>query len=313
MNNPEQEFEKILRAAPQPRPASGLKEKLMNDAVSTFRKSPGSPAVRVAPPGWFRRWWPALAPATVSVACAVVLTLQRLEITDLKTNLRALTPAAQVQPPQPASQTAVAPADGGSDSASTVDELTRLRKLAAELTAEVAALQQMKTDNEDLRAQLAAHVSAAFAPEEVQAMNDAMARAQAINCVNNLKQIGLAARVWALDNADLYPTNFLSMSNELSTPKILVCPADTNRVVASNFSTYSDANCSYEFFKASDTEPTQVLCRCPIHGSIGLADGSVHMGVAKKHPDWLVHRDGKLYYEMPAEPAAVTPSNSSPP
>ncbi len=67
-----------------------------------------------------------------------------------------------------------------------------------------------------------------------------------INCVNNLKQIGLAFRSWALDNNDNYPmqvsvTNggtmelvargfvfphFQVMSNELSTPMILICPEE---------------------------------------------------------------------------------------
>ncbi len=68
-------------------------------------------------------------------------------------------------------------------------------------------------------------------------------------CINNLKQVGLAFRVWEGDHGDKYPmavseTNggtmefitgqnafrhFLAMSNELSTPKILVCPADWMR------------------------------------------------------------------------------------
>ena len=77
---------------------------------------------------------------------------------------------------------------------------------------------------------------------------------QRINCVNNLKEIGLAYRVWEGDNGDKYPMavstgkggsmeytdgantfrHFLVMSNELSTPKILICPADT-RAVANGF------------------------------------------------------------------------------
>lgn len=78
-----------------------------------------------------------------------------------------------------------------------------------------------------------------------------------ISCVNNLKQVGLAYRVWATDNADQYPmqvsvTNggameavasgnlalvFQIMSNELSTPKILFCPADKRRIQATAFAT----------------------------------------------------------------------------
>jgi hypothetical protein len=89
-------------------------------------------------------------------------------------------------------------------------------------------------------------------------------RVRHFNCYNNLKQIGLAYGIWAGDNGDVYPmrisvTNggsmemvatgnviqtFLVMSNELSTPKFLFCPADT-RVWATNFSELSNSNISY--------------------------------------------------------------------
>jgi len=92
---------------------------------------------------------------------------------------------------------------------------------------------------------------------------------------NNLKQFGLAVRVWALDNNDSNPPNVLSMSNELATPKILVCPAETNRPVAANWSSFTMVNCSYEFLvpdeKDADREPQRVSVRCPIHGILGYA------------------------------------------
>src|SRR5438093_2614194 len=37
------------------------------------------------------------------------------------------------------------------------------------------------------------------------ALAKAKARAQRINCTNNLKQIGLSFKQWALDNQDRYP------------------------------------------------------------------------------------------------------------
>jgi competence protein ComGC len=78
---------------------------------------------------------------------------------------------------------------------------------------------------------------------------------QRINCVNNLKQVGLAYRIWEGDNQDKYPmeqsvTNggsmellselgawktYQVMSNELSTPKVLYCPEDRTRIYATNF------------------------------------------------------------------------------
>ena len=105
------------------------------------------------------------------------------------------------------------------------------------------------------------------------ALARAKARAQRINCTNNLKQVGLAIRTWALDNNDQFPMRvpgaqggasesvgfrtvpgtavdhrgvnmmFGVMSNELSTPKILICPSEyDNRGAASTFSYTIPAN-----------------------------------------------------------------------
>jgi len=51
------------------------------------------------------------------------------------------------------------------------------------------------------------------------------------------------------------------MSNELNTPKILHCPADTSRVAATNFATgFSDANISYFFsLDAFESYPQMIL------------------------------------------------------
>src|SRR5664279_412414 len=86
-------------------------------------------------------------------------------------------------------------------------------------------------------------------------------RSSRLGCVNNLKQIGLAFRTWAIDNDGQFPFNvstnaggtrefcamgsdgfdgntvqhFQVMSNELSTPRILVCPKDRSRKPAIGF------------------------------------------------------------------------------
>ena len=99
------------------------------------------------------------------------------------------------------------------------------------------------------------------------ALAKAKARAQKINCVNNQKQISLAFKQWALDNQDRYPMQvagngglstiagdqggasgligtavgargdmvhgfFLVQSNELNTPKVLMCPSDNRSATA---------------------------------------------------------------------------------
>jgi prepilin-type N-terminal cleavage/methylation domain-containing protein len=95
------------------------------------------------------------------------------------------------------------------------------------------------------------------------ALARAKARAQRINCTNNLKQCGLAFKTWAIDNQENWPMAvtsdqggpyqqtafgnsgayygavvmaqvFSTMSNELSTPKILACPSDS-RTAHTNF------------------------------------------------------------------------------
>jgi hypothetical protein len=307
MNLSEQDFERQLRSAPKPRPPAGLRQQLI-DQVRLAEAS--SPIARRGAPGWFHRWWPALAPAAVSAACAVVLTFQQLELRDLKESMRALsppsetanTPVIQAVGSTPQAAPAVAPAPGPEE------ELSRLRETAQQLRAEVAQLEQLRAENGKLRAQLAVPQPGMFTPEEQQALAQAREKAQSIQCVNNLKQIGLAARIWALDNRDVYPSDFLSMSNELTTPKILVCPADTNRPAATDWASCSSASYSYEYLapNGSSDDPLRVLTRCPIHGNIGLCDGSVQMGVAKNHPDWVIQRNGKVYYEDAAHTLRLT-------
>ena len=63
------------------------------------------------------------------------------------------------------------------------------------------------------------------------ALSRAKSRAQRINGINNLKQIGLACRTWSLDNGDRLPSSFEEMMNELGTDKITYDPATGQRYV----------------------------------------------------------------------------------
>jgi prepilin-type N-terminal cleavage/methylation domain-containing protein len=88
------------------------------------------------------------------------------------------------------------------------------------------------------------------------------ARATRIKCVNNLKNVGLAFRIFATDNGDRFPpevmlTNgvphesldalrvFLTLTSELSTPKILYCLDDKTRGAAESFTNVTLKNLSY--------------------------------------------------------------------
>ncbi len=304
MNTMEQELENVLRAAPRPIPPAGLKERLVAQvrllAVQSVHQAP---AGALDSTGWLRRWWPVLVPAAASLACAVGLTVQQAEIRDLKKAIQDLSrraPAAAGVPTTPTVQTndAAPHADAASR---TQQEVTRLKALASQLAKEVAQLEKMQAENAKLRTQLETPPPGVLSPEETDALAKAKEKLEAIACVNNLKNFGLSMRTWAVDNDGLTSPDFLSMSNEFSTPKILVCPADHARQPARNWASYTSANCSYEYLVPSvpnvENEPQRVAFRCPIHGHVGLCDGSVQGEVAKKHPEHLVHRDGKLYFQ----------------
>lgn len=101
-----------------------------------------------------------------------------------------------------------------------------------------------------------------------------------IICANNLKQISIAFRIWEDDNGGHYPmrgftnelgvmevpkpTNmfryFQVMSNELSNPKIIICPADS-RNEATIFRALSNTNISYfvGLDVADENQPNMLL------------------------------------------------------
>jgi len=168
-------------------------------------------------------------------------------------------------------------------------------------------------------------------------------RSPRIECGNNLKQIGLAYRIWAGDNNGKYPMqvsvtnggtmelangrnawiNLFVMSNELSTPKLLYCPADNDHVRATNFTTdFNNSKISYFVGLDANTNSPQVflsgddnfaiggvpvksgllelstnapiswtVARHKFVGNIGLADGSVQM-VSNSGLTNLLHQTG---------------------
>src|SRR5258705_12425851 len=78
------------------------------------------------------------------------------------------------------------------------------------------------------------------------------ARARRIACLNNQKQIGLSFIMWAGEHGERFPStvdvseggsrtlletwqHFITISNELVTPKILHCPSDPVKQMAGDF------------------------------------------------------------------------------
>ena len=127
------------------------------------------------------------------------------------------------------------------------------------------------------------------------ALAKAKAKAQRIKCASNLKNVGLSFRIFSTDNNDKFPmaianalggtmdnfylpgliwTHFAALSNELSTPNIVLCPSDGGqRLPASDFGGLStvaetvtrvpfisNSNISYTVgLDAKETYPSMVL------------------------------------------------------
>jgi prepilin-type N-terminal cleavage/methylation domain-containing protein len=120
------------------------------------------------------------------------------------------------------------------------------------------------------------------------ALAKAKEKAHRIYCTNNLKEIGLGMKTWAMDNADRFPMQvaasdggppnqsafstapygadytyqvFGVLSNELSTPKMLICPSD-ERTAHTNFNMQAGnkaagpylANVNVSFFVGKDAQ-----------------------------------------------------------
>ena len=118
-------------------------------------------------------------------------------------------------------------------------------------------------------------------------ISQAKARAKRIGCVNNLRQMGVAFQNFAHDHNSLFPMavpagsggsqefttmsyqvagdfffsfrHFLALSNDLATPKVLACPADT-REAAASFISFNNKNLSYFVgLKADYSRPYSIL------------------------------------------------------
>jgi hypothetical protein len=120
------------------------------------------------------------------------------------------------------------------------------------------------------------------------ALAKAKDKAQQIQCMNNMKQVGLGLQMWARDNGEKFPPDLISISNEVTSPKILVCPGEKlrDRKEIGTWDEFSLIGSSYDYYGAGKktTNPQEVILSCPIHGNSGLADGSVRIGPRRGVP-----------------------------
>ena len=117
------------------------------------------------------------------------------------------------------------------------------------------------------------------------------AKASRIQCVNNLKNVGLALRIFAAEHAGTFPAalsatnggfqepladgsqlwrHWLVVTSELASPKLLLCPADKRRVAAAAFAPATNLPSQFVFsgnhqlsyflgLHANETMPQSIL------------------------------------------------------
>lgn len=114
------------------------------------------------------------------------------------------------------------------------------------------------------------------------ALAKAKSKAQSIACVNNLKQVCLAAHIYATDHEDVFPPDVASMEAELFSPRVLYCPEDPMRPdpLPERWGDVDFGNISYEYSMPGESsvdgfDPQKVMFRCRHHGHVGQADGAV--------------------------------------
>jgi len=157
-------------------------------------------------------------------------------------------------------------------------EVKKLREEVDQLQTAAMNLPLLRAENQRLQAERSAAAAKAGVAAEVDPFAEGKSRAQRINCISNIKQICLAARIWENVHRDLHvlPDSFLVMSNELNTPKILTCSGDTSRTKANSWREFDGSSVSYELVTpgADIQDPAVVYVRCSIHFNVGLVDGS---------------------------------------
>ncbi len=139
--------------------------------------------------------------------------------------------------------------------------------------------------------------------------------AQLTMCSSNMRQIGLALRVWGLDHHGQFPFNVSTndggtqelcrtgvdgfdsnaprhlavIGKELGKTAVLICPSDASKQPGSGFSNLQPQNVTYLLRTGSDVTDTnlsEILLKCPLHGTLLRCDGSVEAKTQGRRVRW---------------------------
>src|SRR5579859_3246100 len=200
----ETQIEQLLRQAPEPRAPIGLLQTIQREIILPRAGSGRINHFESRP--WLRRWLPALSFAAFFVACVVAIAVQTNMLAELKRENATLRAAAQnldqLRADNAEYQRLLAQSQELEKLRQDNADLQRLRRETEQLRAQLPELEKLRAENQKLQAVSAN--SPGTSPDS-DFFAEAKAKAERIQCINNLKQIGLAGRVWSLDNGEVYP------------------------------------------------------------------------------------------------------------
>lgn len=126
------------------------------------------------------------------------------------------------------------------------------------------------------------------------AFQQAQEKSRRINCAGNLKQIGLALRMYSGDHGDHFPPDFavLIQQDYLTTKKVYTCPS-TSTLPATDLNQFlTEDHCDYLYFGAGLIEdceghpPGQTIIACD--------DFANHVGAIKDKAVIVLFADGRV-------------------
>ncbi|HWN97337.1 MAG TPA: hypothetical protein VNT99_20055 [Methylomirabilota bacterium] len=283
----EQTIEKLLQKAPPVRTPAGLRKDLQaNIELPRCATTHHGPRITNHV---FRRWLPTLGFALWFLGCVVVFGLQASRIAELKrANESRQSSLASVEQNQAVQDRAQWLAKELEQLRKDAADVQRLRAEAELLRAQAQEVATLREQNQQLRAELKSQATPPPKPEEDFIYETANRRART-KCINNLKQVGLAARLWAHETkTDAMPNRWSDMIDHLGGPeralKYVGCPGVAPYEILS--------------FGAPETDPTVVFVRCVAHNIVGLVDGSVQQLGDKAS---VIQKDGKWVFTRVAE------------
>src|SRR5262249_38079051 len=200
------QIENLLRKAPHTRAPAGLRERLQADISLPKARVNRTPQIT---PFW-RRWVPALSFGLVLLGCLIALAVQTSQLLDQRRENESLRAAIanldQLREDNAELQRLRGTEKDQARLQQEHDDLLRLRGEVAQLRTQTADLVALRAEHKRLQAEQSAASAQAGVATEQDPFAEAKEKADRIQCVNNLKQIGLAARVWAVDHPEVVPS-----------------------------------------------------------------------------------------------------------